>query len=131
MSNRPLVRHESYVGGYDPILLQGLLQREVTREAAFFIKTSPVVATSRVKVAVKTYGGLDCAFNNAGIDGKLMVSMADYQKEVWDQVIATNLTGTFLCMKHEIPEMLKRGDGAIGNMSAVAGLRAGRSEYNY
>ena len=79
-----------------------------------------------VQACVKTYGGLDCAFNNAGIDGTLMVPLADYQKEVWDQVIATNLTGTFLSMKHEIPEMLKRGGGSIVNMSAMAGLRSGR-----
>jgi len=79
-----------------------------------------------VKACVDTYGGLDCVFNNAGIDGTLMTSMADYKKEVWDEVIATNLTGTFLCMKCEIPEMIKRGGGSIVNMSAVAGLRAGR-----
>lgn len=79
-----------------------------------------------VQACVKTYGGLDCAFNNAGIDGTLMVPLADYQKEVWDQVIATNLTGTFLSMRHEIPEMLKRGGGSIVNMSAMAGLRSGR-----
>ncbi len=79
-----------------------------------------------VKVCVKTYGRLDCAYNNAGIDGTLMVSVENYQKEIWDQVIATNLTGTFLSMKYEIPEMLKCGGGAIVNMSAVAGLRAGR-----
>jgi NAD(P)-dependent dehydrogenase (short-subunit alcohol dehydrogenase family) len=79
-----------------------------------------------VRVCVDRYGGLDCAFNNAGIDGTLMTSMVDYKKEVWDEVIATNLTGTFLCMKYEIPEMLKRGGGSIVNMSAVAGLRAGR-----
>jgi NAD(P)-dependent dehydrogenase (short-subunit alcohol dehydrogenase family) len=79
-----------------------------------------------VNTCVEVYGGLDCAFNNAGIDGTLMVPMADYKKEIWDQVIATNLTGTFLCMKYEIPEMLKHGGGAIVNMSAVAGLRSGR-----
>jgi len=81
---------------------------------------------SLVRSCVEIYGGLDCAFNNAGIDGTLMVPMADYRKEVWDQVIAVNLTGTFLCMKYEIPEMLKRGSGSIVNMSAVAGLRAGK-----
>src|SRR6516225_4152604 len=55
-----------------------------------------------VCACVETYGGLDCALNNAGIDGTLMVPLADYEKEAWDQVIATNLTGTFLCMKYEI-----------------------------
>jgi NAD(P)-dependent dehydrogenase (short-subunit alcohol dehydrogenase family) len=87
-------------------------------------KTSDVEAT--VQACVKNYGGLDCAFNNAGIDGTLMVPMVDYKKEVWDQVILTNLTGTFLSMKYEIPEMLKRGGGSIVNMSAMAGLRSGR-----
>lgn len=87
-------------------------------------KTSDVEAT--VQACVKNYGGLDCAFNNAGIDGALMVPMVDYKKEVWDQVILTNLTGTFLSMKYEIPEMLKRGGGSIVNMSAMAGLRSGR-----
>jgi len=79
-----------------------------------------------VQDCVKAYGGLDIAFNNAGIDGTLMTSLTDYQKDVWDRVIATNLTGTFLCMKHEIAEMLKRGGGSIVNMSAMAGLRSGR-----
>jgi NAD(P)-dependent dehydrogenase (short-subunit alcohol dehydrogenase family) len=49
----------------------------------------------------------------------------DYKKEVWDQVLAINLTGMFLCMKYEIPEMTKRGGGSIVNMSAVAGFKAG------
>ena len=79
-----------------------------------------------VQACVETYGGLDCAFNNARIDGTLMVPLADYQKEVWDRVVTTNLTGTFLSMKYEIPEMLKRGGGSIVNMSAMAGLRSGR-----
>lgn len=79
-----------------------------------------------VRACVSAYGGLDFAFNNAGIDGTLMTPLADYQKDVWDQVIATNLTGTFLSMKYEIPEMVKRGGGSIVNMSAMAGLRSGR-----
>jgi NAD(P)-dependent dehydrogenase (short-subunit alcohol dehydrogenase family) len=86
-----------------------------------------------VQVCVDTYSGLDCAYNNAGIDGTLMTPMADYKREVWDQVITTNLTGTFLFMKYEIREMVKRGGGAIVNMSAVAGLHSGRrvgSAYN-
>jgi len=88
--------------------------------------SQPSDVEAMVQACVETYGGLDCALNNAGIDGTLMTSMTDYKKEVWDQVIATNLTGTFLCMKYEIPEMIKRGGGAIVNMAAVAGLRSGR-----
>jgi len=74
---------------------------------------------------VKIYGGLDCAFNNAGIDGTINTHIADYKLEVWNQVIAVNLTGMFLCMKYEIAEMLKRGGGSIVNMGAVASLKAG------
>jgi len=79
-----------------------------------------------VRTCVDTYGGLDCAYNNAGIDGSLMTSIVDYKKEVWDRVMGTNLTGMFLCMKYEIPEMIKRGGGSIVNMSAVAGYKAGK-----
>jgi NAD(P)-dependent dehydrogenase (short-subunit alcohol dehydrogenase family) len=79
-----------------------------------------------VQTCVDTYGGLDCAYNNAGIDGSLMTSIVDYRKDVWDQVIAINLTGMFLCMKYEIPPMIKRGGGSIVNMSAVAGFKAGK-----
>lgn len=86
----------------------------------------PADVEASVKACVETYGELHCAFNNAGIDGTLMTPLADYQKGVWDEVIATNLTGTFLCMKYEIPEMLKSGGGCIVNMSAMAGLRSGR-----
>jgi NAD(P)-dependent dehydrogenase (short-subunit alcohol dehydrogenase family) len=79
-----------------------------------------------VRRCVEAYGGIDCAYNNAGIDGTLMTSIVDYKKEVWDQVIAVNLTGMFLSMKYEIPEMIKRGGGSIVNMSAVAGFKAGK-----
>jgi NAD(P)-dependent dehydrogenase (short-subunit alcohol dehydrogenase family) len=104
---------------------------EIRKEGgeAIFIRAevseAPDVQAS-IQACVNTYGGLDCALNNAGIDGTLMVPMADYKKEVWDQVVTTNLTGTFLSMKYEIPEMLKRGGGSIVNMSAMAGLRSGR-----
>jgi NAD(P)-dependent dehydrogenase (short-subunit alcohol dehydrogenase family) len=80
-----------------------------------------------VKACIDIYGGLDCAYNNAGIDGTLMTPIVNYRKEVWDQVLAINLTGVFLCMKYEIPEMIKRGGGSIVNMSAVAGFKAGKA----
>jgi NAD(P)-dependent dehydrogenase (short-subunit alcohol dehydrogenase family) len=92
------------------------VQADVSRE-------EDVAAT--VKACVERFGGLDCAYNNAGIDGTLMTPIVDYKKEVWDQVLAINLTGMFLCMKYEIPEMIKRGGGSIVNMSAVAGFKAG------
>jgi NAD(P)-dependent dehydrogenase (short-subunit alcohol dehydrogenase family) len=74
-----------------------------------------------VKRAVQEFGGVDMAFNNAGIEGQ-QAPVADSSRENWDRVIGINLTGVWLCMKYEIPEMLRRGGGAIVNCSSVAGL---------
>lgn len=74
-----------------------------------------------VAKVVATYGRLDCAFNNAGIDGK-MAKTADCTEEVWNRTIAVNLTGVFFCMKAEIAQMLKQGAGAIVNTASAAGL---------
>ena len=74
---------------------------------------------------VETYGGLDYAFNNAGIEGTAYVKTADYDEETFREVIDVNLTGVFLSMKYEIPALLARGGGAIVNMSSVAGLMGG------
>lgn len=70
---------------------------------------------------VETYGQLDYAFNNAGIEGE-QAPTADSTEENWDRVININLKGAWLSMKYEIPQMLKQGGGAIVNMSSVAGL---------
>lgn len=67
------------------------------------------------------YHRLDAAFNNAGIFGKAH-PLVSFPKEDWDQVIAVNLTGPFLCMKHELRFMLRQGHGAIVNTSSVGGL---------
>lgn len=74
-----------------------------------------------VKKTVETYGRLDCAFNNAGVEGKI-ANTAECSEENWDRTIAINLTGVWLCMKYEIPEMLKQGGGSIVNTASVAGL---------
>ena len=74
-----------------------------------------------VAAVVETYGRLDCAFNNAGIEGAL-ASTTDYTEADWAPVIAVNLTGVWLCMKYEIPCMLETGGGAIVNTSSAAGL---------
>ena len=74
-----------------------------------------------VDAAVETYGRLDCAFNNAGIEGAL-ASTADYTEADWAPVISVNLTGVWLCMKYEIPRLLETGGGAIVNTSSAAGL---------
>jgi NAD(P)-dependent dehydrogenase (short-subunit alcohol dehydrogenase family) len=75
-----------------------------------------------VNKAVQTYGRLDCAFNNAGIEGK-GGNTHECTQENWDQVMAIDLTGVWLCMKAEIAQMLKQGgNGAIVNTSSGAGL---------
>lgn len=70
---------------------------------------------------VKRDGRLDFAFNNAGIEG-VMATTADCTEENWDQTLAINLKGVWLCMKHELRHMLERGSGVIVNCSSVAGL---------
>jgi NAD(P)-dependent dehydrogenase (short-subunit alcohol dehydrogenase family) len=70
---------------------------------------------------IETFGRVDYAFNNAGIEGQ-QASTVDCTEENWDRVIAIDLKGVWLCMKHEIPLMLKQGGGAIVNCSSVAGL---------
>jgi NAD(P)-dependent dehydrogenase (short-subunit alcohol dehydrogenase family) len=100
-----------------------------TGAEAIFVQTDVTVGQQverLVKSAVDTYGGLDCAYNNAGIEGD-QVGLVDCSEAEWQRVIAINLTGVWLCMKHEIPAMLKRGGGAIVNTSSVMGLVAAGS----
>jgi len=73
-----------------------------------------------VRQTVAQYGRLDFACNNAGIGGE-SAPTADYSEVGWNKVIGINLTGIFLCMKYEIPEMLKQGGGAIVNMASILG----------
>jgi NAD(P)-dependent dehydrogenase (short-subunit alcohol dehydrogenase family) len=74
-----------------------------------------------MKRTIETFGRIDCAFNNAGIEGS-QNKTADCTEENWNQVIDINLKGVWLCMKYEIPQMLKQGGGAIVNCSSIAGL---------
>jgi NAD(P)-dependent dehydrogenase (short-subunit alcohol dehydrogenase family) len=91
---------------------------------ALFAQTDVSLAaevSAMVGQALSTYGRLDCAFNNAGIEGT-MAPTAECEEENWDRTIAINLKGVWLCMKHEIPHMLERGGGAIVNCASIAGL---------
>ena len=100
---------------------------------AFFIKADVSNAAdveAMVNTVVETYGRIDCAYNNAGIEGQL-ASTDEYAEDMFDKVIGINLTGVWLCMKYELPHMLKQGSGAIVNTASGAGLIgvAGMSAY--
>ena len=85
--------------------------------------SNPEDTQAMVDRAVGAFGSLDCAFNNAGIGGgRDRLLTADYLEEDWDRVISINLKGVWLCMKAEIPQMLKQGGGAIVNTASIAGL---------
>jgi NAD(P)-dependent dehydrogenase (short-subunit alcohol dehydrogenase family) len=84
-----------------------------------------------IKKIIEIYGRLDCAYNNAGILVK-MTSVVDHTEETWNRTLETNLKGTWLCMKHEIPQMLEQGSGAIVNTTSTAYFMVGnknRSAY--
>src|SRR5436853_1043576 len=71
---------------------------------------------------VEAFGRLDFAFNNAGIEPRKPAPTAEYEDEEWDRILDINLRGVFLCMKHEIPLILKQSGGAIVNTSSGAGI---------
>ena len=90
-----------------------------------FLKTDVSKAAevdALVQKTVEGFGHLDIAFNNAGIEGT-WVPIVRQSEEDWDQIIAINLKGVWLCLKYEIRQMLKQGaGGAIVNMGSVTGL---------
>jgi NAD(P)-dependent dehydrogenase (short-subunit alcohol dehydrogenase family) len=95
------------------------LIRSAGGQAAFVETDVSVAAQVEAMVAqtVATFGRLDYAHNNAGIiEGQQAI--VDFPDDQWDRIIATNLTGVFLCLKHEIPVMLRQGGGAIVNVAS-------------
>ncbi|MFY9343046.1 MAG: SDR family oxidoreductase [Planctomycetota bacterium] len=84
-----------------------------------------------VDATLRTWGRLDIAFNNAGVESERIAPTADQGEADYDHVMAVNVKGVFLAMKHEIAAMLRTGGGAIVNTSSVAGLIgfAGASPY--
>jgi len=97
--------------------------REIDGEASCVRvdEAKPAEVRHMIASAVGQYGGLYYAFNNAGFVGS-SAGVVETSEEDWHRVMATNLTGVWLCMKYEIPEMLKRGGGAIVNNGSVVGL---------
>ena len=105
-----------------------LAQSKQAGASAIFVKVDVAKASeveAMVAQAVTTYGRLDCAFNNAGIDGR-GGKIHECTEENWNRVLSINLTGVWLCMRAEIAQMLKQGgNGAIVNTSSTAGLTGG------
>ena len=94
---------------------------------AIFVQTDvskAVEVEELIRKTVETYGQLDCAFNNAGVtDVRATPSVVDYGEEEWDRIININLKGVWLCMKYEIPVIIKQDRGSIVNMSSIYGLK--------
>lgn len=100
---------------------------------AIFVKADVSMAKdveNLILKTVQTFGRLDCACNNAGIEGKI-APLADQPDDNYDAIMGVNAKGTFLCLKAEISQMLKNDGGAIVNLASVAGLVgfAGLSPY--
>jgi NAD(P)-dependent dehydrogenase (short-subunit alcohol dehydrogenase family) len=120
--------------GYATVLadVNDVAGREVASELrgdgleAVFVATNVADDNSvaaAIATAVDRFGRLDAAFNAAGIDGEFGKYLAECSIENWQRVLSVNLTGVWLCMRHQIPQMLKNGGGAIVNCSSTAGLR--------
>jgi NAD(P)-dependent dehydrogenase (short-subunit alcohol dehydrogenase family) len=92
--------------------------------------SKPEEVEAAVAKAVKAFGRIDCAFNNAGVENKT-APLHEIELEEWDRVLNINLRGTFICMKHEIAQMLRQGGGVVVNTSSGAGIRgvAGGASY--
>jgi NAD(P)-dependent dehydrogenase (short-subunit alcohol dehydrogenase family) len=82
--------------------------------------SKPEEIQAAVARAVKTLGRIDCAFNNAGVENKA-TPLAEIEIEEWDRILGINLRGTFVCMKHELAQMLKQGGGEqdAGSQEAI------------
>jgi NAD(P)-dependent dehydrogenase (short-subunit alcohol dehydrogenase family) len=94
---------------------------------AMFIRvdvTKSAEVSHMVDMTVDRFGGLDVAFNNAGIEGKLGTPAAEVSEEDWGRIINVNLNSVWLCMKYEIRYMAAHGGGVIVNTSSTAGVMA-------
>lgn len=93
---------------------------------AAFVETDVTRAESAeamVARTIETFGALHVAYNNAGITGTVNLNVEDADLRMFEQVMAINVTGTWLAMKYEVPAILASGGGAIVNCGSVAGLR--------
>ena len=93
--------------------------------------TEAAQVDAMVAAVIDRYGRLDCAFNNAGIEGKAGTTTIEYEEDDWDRVVRIDLKGVWLCMKYEIMEMLRQGGGSIVNTASAAGLVGVRGSSGY
>jgi NAD(P)-dependent dehydrogenase (short-subunit alcohol dehydrogenase family) len=114
-----VIANRGVAGGEETVRLITMAGGEATFLQTDVSRTTQVEAL--IARTVETYGRLDCAFNNAGYEG-LRQPTAEVPEEDWEQSIRTNLTGTWLCMKYAIRQMLTQGSGVIVNMSSVVGM---------
>jgi NAD(P)-dependent dehydrogenase (short-subunit alcohol dehydrogenase family) len=98
------------------------LAREAGAQAEFIAAdvASEADCAALVTRCVERFGRLDAACNNAGVGGAIAPT-ADYALDEWQRVLSVNLTGVFLCMKHQIPALLAAGGGAIVNVASILG----------
>jgi NAD(P)-dependent dehydrogenase (short-subunit alcohol dehydrogenase family) len=96
--------------------------------------TCDVTRTEQVQAALDrtldTFGRLDVAFNNAGVEQPIAAA-ADVGEAEWDRIVGVNLRGVFLCMKYELPLLLRQGGGAIVNTSSGAGVKGFKGQAVY
>lgn len=98
-----------------------LVDAGLSAEAATVDVTVEASVEALVQGIVDRHGRLDAAHNNAGISGD-MAAFTDMTLDVWQRMIDINLTSVFLCMKHELRQMVAQGSGAIVNTSSGAGV---------
>ncbi|WP_290648649.1 glucose 1-dehydrogenase [Aquisalimonas sp.] len=115
------------------VVIADILQKEGERVAAVARKAGAEARFVRadmreaadiralVRETVAAYGRLDCAVNNAGVEHGLQ-ALAEVGEEDWDRIQDINLRGVWLCMKHELPQMVRQGQGSIVNLASTAGL---------
>jgi NAD(P)-dependent dehydrogenase (short-subunit alcohol dehydrogenase family) len=88
--------------------------------------SKPADVSAMMAATLEAFGKLDCAFNNAGINGTLAgvrgKLTADWPEDAFDKLIQVNLKGTWLCMRAELHQMVSQGAGSIVNTASLAGL---------